>query len=141
MNDLPLDESMQGRMQHLRCEIDDEMENMAASARDMVDWKHYVKTYPLICFGAAVALGFLIVPKRATALRPDLATLNELARNGHLVVEPAPAAMRGLGGALLAAVANIAVRQAAAYLGRTVGHLLDTAGHRWTSPHDSQYKP
>ena len=136
-----MDESIRGRMQHLRCEIDEDMEDMAASARDMVDWKHYVKTYPWVCFGAAVALGFLIVPRRTATIRPDLATLNELARTGHLVVEPAPAAVRGLGGALLAAVANIAVRQAAVYLRQTVGRLLETAGHPRTSPHDSQCKP
>ncbi len=138
MNDLPLDESVRGRMQHLRCEIDEDMEGMAASARDLLDWKHYVKTHPLVCLGAAVALGFLIVPNRAVALRPDLATLNELARNGHLVVERGPVAMRALGGALFAAVA---VRQAAAYLGPTVGLLLETPGHPWTSPHELQYKP
>ena len=73
-------------MQQLRCEIDGDMEDMAASARSMVDWKHYVKTYPWVCLGAAVALGFLIVPKRSRAIRPDLASLTELARTGHLVV-------------------------------------------------------
>ena len=104
-------------MQQLRCEIDGDMEDMAASARSMVDWKHYVKTYPWVCLGAAAALGFLIVPKRSTAIRPDLATLTELAKTGHLVVKPAPAATRGLVDALLATVASIAVRKATAYLG------------------------
>ena len=70
---------------------------MVASARSMVDWKHYVKTYPWVCLGTAAALGFLIVPKRSTAIHPDLATLTELARTGHLVAEPAPAATRRIG--------------------------------------------
>ena len=81
-------------MQQLRCEIDGDMEDMAASARTMVDWKHYVKTYPWVCLGAAAALGFLIVPKRSRAIRPDVATLTELAKTGHLVVKPAPATAR-----------------------------------------------
>ena len=94
MNDPPLADAVRARMQQLRCEIDGDMEDMSASARTMVDWKHYVKTYPWVCLGAAVALGFLIVPKRSRAIRPDLATLTELARTGHLVVKPAPTATR-----------------------------------------------
>jgi ElaB/YqjD/DUF883 family membrane-anchored ribosome-binding protein len=65
MNDPSLVESVEARMQQIRCDIDGDMENMAASARTLVDWKHYVKTYPWVCLGAAVALGFLIVPKRS----------------------------------------------------------------------------
>jgi hypothetical protein len=123
-------------MQQLRCEIDGDMDDMAASARTMVDWKHYVATYPWACLGTAVALGFLIVPKRSTAIRPDLATLTELARTGHLAVKPAPAAMRGLVDALLATVASIAVRKATAYLGQSVGRSLGITGHPGTSRHD-----
>ena len=111
MNDPPLPESVRVRMHQLRCEIDGEMEDMAASARTMVNWKHYVKTYPWVCLGAAVAVGFLIVPKRSREIRPDVATLTEMARTGHLVVQPAPAVANGLIDALLAAVANIAVRR------------------------------
>lgn len=140
MNDLSLAESVRARMQQLRCEIDGDMENMAASARTMVDWKHYVKTYPWVCLGAAVALGFLIVPKRSSAIRPDVATLTELARTGHLVVEPAPAATHGLIDALLATVANIAVRKATAYLGERAGRLLGMT-HPETSRHDSHCTP
>ena len=79
MDDPPPAEAVRARMQQLRCRIDGDMEDMAASARSMVDWKHYVKTYPWVCLGAAVALGFLIVPKRSRALRPDSGTLREIA--------------------------------------------------------------
>ncbi len=44
-------------MQQLRCEIDGDMEDMAASARTMVDWKHYVKTYPVGVFGGGGRVG------------------------------------------------------------------------------------
>jgi hypothetical protein len=128
-------------MQQLRCEIDGDMEDMAASARSMVDWKHYVKTYPWVCLGAAVALGFLIVPKRSRVIRPDLATLTEPARTGHLVVKPASAATHGLIDVLLAAVANIAVRKATAYLGQGAESLLGITGQRETNRHDSNCTP
>ena len=141
MNDPPPAESVRTRMQRLRCEIDGDMEDMAASARSMIDWKHYVKTYPWMCLGAAAALGFLIVPKRSRAIRPDLATLTELARTGHLVGKPASAATHGLIDALLAAVANIAVRKATAYLGHGAESLLGITGQRETNRHDSNCTP
>jgi hypothetical protein len=141
MNDPPLAESVRARMQQLRCEIDGDVEDMAASARTMVDWKHYVKTYPWVCLGVAVALGFLIVPKRSSAIRSDLATLTELARTGHLVVKPAPAATHGLIDVLWATAANIAVRKATAYLGQSAERLLGITGQRETSHHDSNCTP
>jgi hypothetical protein len=100
---------------------------MVASARDMIDWKHYVKTYPWVCLGTAAALGFLIVPKRSTAIHPDLATLTELAKTGHMVAEPAPAATRGLVDALLATIASIAVRKGIELLGQRAARLLGRA--------------
>ncbi len=70
MNDTPLSDPARARMQQVRGDIDRDLEEMVESARSMVDWKHYVKTYPWVCLGTAVALGFLLVPKRSTALRP-----------------------------------------------------------------------
>ena len=141
MNDPPSAECVRARMLQLRCEIDGDMEDMAASARSMVDWKHYVKTYPWVCLGAAVALGFLIVPKQSRVIRPDLATLTELARTGHLVGKPASAATHGLIDALLATVANIAVQRATAYLGQSMGRLLGKTNQCETSRHDSICTP
>jgi len=128
-------------MQQLRCEIDGDMDDMSASAHTMVDWKHYVKTYPWVCLGTAVMLGFLVVPKRSSAIRPDSATLTDLAKTGHLVVKPAPTAARGLVDALVATVVSIAVREATAYLGRSAGKLLGITGPREASRHDSNCTP
>jgi hypothetical protein len=120
-------------MQQLRCEIDGDVEAMATSARSMVDWKHYVKTYPWVCLGTAAVVGFLVVPKRSRAIHPDLAALTELARTGHLVAEPAPAATRGWVDGILATVASIAVRKAIELLGqgaaRLVGKAADAPPH------------
>jgi len=91
--------------------------------------------------GAAVALGFLIVPKRSRVIRPDLATLTEPARTGHLAVKPVSAATHGLIDALLATVANIAVQRATAYLGQSMGRLLGKTNQCETSRHDSICTP
>jgi hypothetical protein len=120
-------------MQQLRCEIDGDVEDMAASARNVADWKHYVKTYPWVCLGTAAALGFLIVPKRSKVMHPDLASLTERAKTGHLVAAPAPTATRGLVDALLATAASIAVSKTIGFLGQSVASLLGTVED--ASPH------
>ena len=137
----PLADAVGARMQGIRCEIDRDLEDLAASARNMVDWKHYVKAHPWLSLGTAVALGFLIVPKRSTVIHSDLATLTELARTGHLAVTPVPTAARGLADRLLAAAANAAVRMATAYLGQSAGSLLGITGQRQTGRHDSNGTP
>ena len=141
MNDPPPAESVRARMQQLRCEIDGDMEDVSAGARTMVDWKHYVKTYPWVCLGAAVALGFLIVPKRSRAIIAELAVPTELAGTGHPIVKPASAAARGLVDALVATVVSIAVRDATAYLGQRAGKVLGITGQREASRHDSNCTP
>jgi hypothetical protein len=137
MNDPPLDDTVQARMQGIRREIDQDLEDVSASARSMVDWKHYVKAYPWACLGAAAALGFLIVPKRSAAISANSATPAELAKTGHPVVNSARSAARGLVDALVATVVGIAVREATAYLGQSAGRLLETTGHPGKSHHDS----
>lgn len=120
MNGPPIEDAVQARMQGIRREIDQDLDDVSESARSMLDWRHYVKTYPWVCLGTAAALGFLIVPKRSTVINADLATLTELAKTGHLVVRPAPTATRGLVDALVATVVSIAVREVTACLGSWV---------------------
>jgi hypothetical protein len=141
MDDPPQADAVRERMQQLRCEIDGDMEDMSAHARTMLDWKHYVKTYPWVCLGTAAVLGFLIVPKRSSAINADLATPTALTKSGHLVVKPAPTAARGLVDALVATVVSIAVREATAYLGQSAGRLLGITGQREASRHDSNCTP
>ena len=134
-------DALRERMRQFRCEIVGDMEDVSASARTMLDWKHYVKTYPWVCLGTAAVLGFLIVPKRSRTINADLAAPTELAKTGHLVVKPAPTAARGLVDALVATVVSIAIREATAYLGQNAGRLLGITGQRETSRHDSNCTP
>ncbi|MGO9110976.1 MAG: hypothetical protein ACLP9L_17275 [Thermoguttaceae bacterium] len=137
MNEPPLDDTVQAQMQGIRCDIDKDLEDVSASARSMVDWKHYVKAYPWVCLGAAAALGFLIVPRRSAAANPDLPAPTEPANTGRPVVTSAPSAARGLVDALVGAVAGIAVREVIAYVGQNAERFLGMTGHPDTNHHDS----
>ena len=141
MNHRPRSDTVRERMQQLRCEIDEDVEDVSASARTMLDWKHYVKAHPWMCFGAAVALGFLIVPKRARATRPAAATVIEPAATGHVVVKSGLTITAGVIDAILATVANIAIQKATAYLGQSAGRLLGITDQHEASHHDSNCTP
>ena len=110
---------------------------MSASARSMVDWKHYVKTYPWVCLGAAGALGFLIVPKRSGKAGNDSPTPAEPAKAAPPVVNSAPSAAHELAEAVVVAVASLAVREAIAYFGPIAARLLGMTKDTETSHHDS----
>lgn len=137
MKSPPRREQVRERMRQLRCEIDDDVEEVSASAHAMVDWKHYVKTHPWVCFGAAVALGFLIVPKRSKATLAAAATVTEPAATGHVVVKSRPTITAGVIDAILATIANIAIQRATAYVGRSAEKLLGIADQHEVSRHDS----
>jgi hypothetical protein len=138
MNDRPADDTMRARMQGMRCDIDQGLEDVSASARRMVDWKHYVKAYPWLCLGTAAVVGFLIVPKRSSASNGDLGPATEAASTGHPAVNSAPPAAVGLVEKLVATIVSIAVRETTDYLGRRAGRFLGTIGHSRTSHHDSK---
>ncbi len=137
MNDSPRDETVRARMQGIRCDIDQDLEDVSASARSMVDWKHYVKVYPWLCVGAAAALGFLIVPKRSRATAADLPAPTGPAKTDRPVATVAPSAARGVVDALVGAVAGIAVREVIAYLGQNAERLLGISRDPGTNHHDS----
>jgi hypothetical protein len=136
MNEPPLDDTVRARMQGIRCEIDQDLEDVSASARSIVDWKHYVKAYPWVCLGAAAALGFLVVPKRSTPIDAEVAAAAEPAKTGPPVANSAPAAARGLVEGLVATVVSIAVREAIAYLGQNAGRLLGITKELGAGHHD-----
>ena len=141
MNHRPRSDTVRERMQQLRRDIDEDVEDVSASAHAMVDWKHYVKTYPWVCFGAAVALGFLIVPKRPKATPAAAATVIEPAATGHVVVKSGLTITAGVIDAILATVANIAIQKATAYLGQSAGRLLGITDQHEASHHDSNCTP
>jgi hypothetical protein len=124
MNDPPLDATVQARMKGIRCDIDQDMEDVSASARSMVDWRHYVRTYPWVCLGAAAALGFLIVPKRSTANSASVAVPTEPAKTGQPVANSAMPAVRGVVETLVGAVVGIAFREAIGWLGQRTAQFL-----------------
>lgn len=116
-------ESIRQRMQQVRRDLGEDMDDIRDSTRTMMDWRSYLKRYPWICLGAALAAGFVIVPKRVELISPDLDALLELAKRNKLVVKTNPKAQArsGLSGTVLTFLGNAVVRAGIAYAGQHLG--------------------
>jgi len=73
-------------MESLRRDLAGAVGEAAATARQWRDWRYYVKRFPWASGGAALLVGYLIVPKRINVLSPDIETLAELAKRKRFVV-------------------------------------------------------
>jgi hypothetical protein len=79
-------EQIQAEMQRVRTEMRADMKEMVAGARDLTDWRHYVRSAPWLTLGAAAAVGYMLVPSRTVIVRPAAQDLLELAKAQKLVV-------------------------------------------------------
>jgi len=103
-------EELQRQMRAVRAELRDDVKELVVSAHEMGDWKRYVRAYPWLCLGGALAAGFLLVPQRSVVIRPDAEGLVELAKRNKLVVkmEDAPAGRPKPGGLLAQLLSMVA---------------------------------
>jgi hypothetical protein len=118
-------ERIQRRMHDLRGQMDDDLEEVVDSAKEFIEWRTYVKSYPWACVGVAAAIGYLVVPSRVELESPDVDTLLQLAKQNKLVVEanPSPRKQGGLASTAFRFMLHAAGRSALTYLGQKVGEL------------------
>jgi len=109
-NPLPSAETLQAQMRQVRCEMGEDVQEIVDGARILTDWHYYVETYPWVCLGAVAALGYFVIPTRIHYVRPDPATLAELAKQHKVVVQPTESSKPKQG--LMAAAAALAVNAA-----------------------------
>jgi hypothetical protein len=102
------------RMNEVRCDLDEDVQEIVEGARVMGKWRYYVRTYPWVCLGAALAAGYLIVPRRQSAIRPDPQTPPELANHSPFVAAQA-SSTGNTRGMLLAFAGNLVLRGLTSY--------------------------
>lgn len=125
MPNSPETKAIRHRMEEVRCNLDEDVQEIVEGAREMGKWRTYVQSYPWLSVGAALAVGYLIVP-RVSGMQPDAQTLAELAKQSRLLATsplPAEGKARGI---LLRFVGNLLLRGVSSYVGQRVGKLLAT---------------
>jgi len=100
-------EEIQQSMHEIRAELRDNVKELVVSAHQMTDWTRYVRAYPWLCAGAALAAGYMLVPQRPVIVRPDADGLIELAKRHKLVVKMNESATQR-GGGLLGQIISVA---------------------------------
>jgi hypothetical protein len=99
---------------------------VAGGARELADWRYYVRRYPWAALGVAGALGYLAIPRRLEIMSPDARTLEQLAKRNKLVVEARPPAAQktSLMDTVLTMTGNVLLRAGTAYMGQQIGKLF-----------------
>lgn len=130
----PETEDIRQRMEELRRDLDEDVQEIVEGARDMGEWRSYVRVYPWICMGAALAVGYFVVPRRSST-KPDLQTLTELANQSHLLATTHAPPKGHVRGTLLAFVGNLLMRGMSLYVERRAGKLFASPAAK-TPPDD-----
>lgn len=125
-DDSPADdpEVIKDRMAELRRGLRSDAVQIARSAQQATDWKFYVRKFPLVAAGVALAVGYVLVPPKGKQ-GPLLATdeqLERMAKSGRLkVVAETPATEKpGLMRKAMFAVGGLALRAALDHMGQTL---------------------
>jgi hypothetical protein len=95
-------------MRELRHELREDVQEIVVSAHQMGDWTVYVRAYPWLCVGVALAAGYLVVPQRPVIVKPDADGLIELARRNKLVVKMEETPPQKKRGGLMAQLLSVA---------------------------------
>lgn len=109
------------RMEEVRCDLDEDVQGIVEGAREIRDWRSYVRTDPWICAGAALAVGYWIVPRRHAATQPNAETIAEIVEQSRLAETPLVTPLGRARGMLLRCVGNLVVQGVSAYVGQQAG--------------------
>jgi uncharacterized membrane protein YkvA (DUF1232 family) len=104
------------KMAKIRRELHEDVRHVVENAEAVSDWRHYIRTYPWASVGLAVAVGYILVPKRRRTVKPSEVARAVVAEIPQVTVPEPP---RKEGGGLIKAafglVAPIAMRAAQNY--------------------------
>lgn len=114
-------------MANVRSTLDENVHELVTNARNLTDWRYYVKAAPWGAVGAAMAVGYFIVPRRVQIVQPDADEIAKLAKRHQIVVEHKAKAEAKQGGPaqlVMTMLANAMLRAATAYVSQQAGKVF-----------------
>jgi hypothetical protein len=131
---------IQDRMREIRGKLPGEVAGIVESARQLTDWKHYVRTFPWGSLAAAAAAGYMAIPRKLEVIRPSAEELLKLARKEKLIIEPKHPAQEkpGLVESALQLTGNMLLRAGLAYMGQKAGKVFGHSAANAQQPAEVQ---
>lgn len=117
LDDSAVTRAIRERMDEVRRDLDEDVQEIVEGARDLGQWRTYLRNYPWVGAGLALAAGYLIVPHRAAGMRSDCQPLAQLATPGLL-------AKGSIGGKLLEFAADFALKGLSRYVAQQAGNMF-----------------
>lgn len=117
-------ESLRQQMRSIRRELGTDVEELVEQAERLLDWRYYMRRYPLGIVGAAAFLGYFLVPGRTVVFPTDDDALARLAERIPVAVKPTEEKKQGFLAGLLAAGVGMAGKAALGYATQYVTKLL-----------------
>ncbi|MGC1274976.1 MAG: hypothetical protein WBC44_14825 [Planctomycetaceae bacterium] len=124
-------------MANVRGTLDENVHDLVTNARNLADWRYYVKAAPWGAIGAAMAVGYFVVPRRIQIVQPDADEIAKLAKRHQIVVEHKAKAEAKQGGPaqlVMTMLANAMLRAATAYVSQQAGKVFGEQAAE--KPHD-----
>ena len=125
MQDSPETAALLRRMAEVRADLDDGAQEIAESARDLGEWRHYVKTYPWLSMGIACVIGYVIVPRRRARPQNAQQLIAEWIEQSRGLANPP--STRGVLGAVRALAGNLLWRSVISFVARRATQAVATA--------------
>lgn len=85
------------QMARIRRDLNEDVEAVVENAKELTDWRGFVRRHPILSVGAAAVVGFVVVPNRLNVISPSADTLEKLAKKNRLVVKAKPDVKRQAG--------------------------------------------
>lgn len=124
-------EELRQQMATIRHKLPDDVERIVTGAKQMVDWKHYVRDFPWGAALVAAAVGYWLVPRRQGLSSNELKMIEETVKR-HTAKKQneektSSAGAAGLGAVIGGMVVNLVTRAAINFAARKVGQMI--GGH------------
>lgn len=121
-------EQIREQMARIRRDLNDDVEAVVENAKELTDWRGFVRRNPLLTVGAAAAVGFLLVPNRMNIISPSADELEKLAKKNRLVVKPKADVKRqaGMVSPLLNLIGGAMMRTAFTMAGQQVSKVVES---------------
>lgn len=129
-------EAIRRRMAELRRELTCDVRDVGRSAREMANPLYYIRRFPWASAALAVAVGYLLVPKRKQVIKPDPEMLAELVRKQQVKLDTtnATAETQGMLKSLAVMGLTWAVRTGLSYMGQRLASAAMNKAHEQPHP-------